>query len=112
MRLAELEPAFVTYDGDKISRIEGVSFDEAQGLWFLCPACFAKNGGNVGTHFVETTFRDRGTLPSQGSHNAKGEPTRWAVAGLNFGNLTLTPSVQIVGGCAWHGHVTSGAITK
>ena len=111
MKLSELEPAFVRYEGEKITRTEGVPLADAQGIWFLCPLCFAKNKGNVGTHFVEVSFEERGVLPAQGSHGTDGKPTRWKMTGTDFADLTLTPSLKLEGGCAWHGFITKGAIT-
>jgi Family of unknown function (DUF6527) len=110
VRLIDLEPRFVRYEegGIRDSRITALA--EAQGLWFLCPLCFAQNHGPVGTHTCETTFEGRGALPEQGSHNKEGKPTRWNVSGTNFQNLTLSPSIQLQGGCNWHGFITNGEI--
>lgn len=134
MRLIELEPVFVRYetrietyavvDGDpetwrargcptkpvtgpKHYSIPVKTVTEAQGIRFLCPACFAKNAGPVGTHGIDVAFHDRGVADDQGSHNDKGEPSRWHVSGDSFGNLSLSPSID--GGC-WHGYIKNGAI--
>lgn len=128
MRLAELEASFVRYEtrreqvqfrtesGGVESRevdreyIQHVrSLAEAQGVQFLCPLCFAANGGPVGTHWCSVSFEGRGVADGQGSHNRKGEPTRWAASGTGLDDLSLSPSVQIEGGCGWHGHVAGGA---
>ena len=108
MRLAELEPQFIRYESGGIIDPRNISLAEAQGLWFLCPLCFAQNHGNVGTHACEVTFEGRGVLPEQGSHNKEGKPTRWNVAGSTFADLTITPSIQLQGGCNWHGFITNG----
>jgi Family of unknown function (DUF6527) len=113
VKLTDLEPDFVRYDGEKIT-ICGETFASAQGIWFLCPACFATNNGPIGTHTVAVTFEGRGATPGQGSHGKDGKPTRWKASGTDFEDLTLTPSIKLEGGeggCAWHGHVTKGAIT-
>lgn len=34
----------------------------------------------------------------------------WHRKGDTFETLTLTPSIQRVGGCGWHGHITDGEI--
>lgn len=65
MRLIELEPEFVTYDGAKITR-RSEAFDVAQGIWFLCPLCFEKNKGPVGTHMVEVSFTGPGCSAGTG----------------------------------------------
>ena len=131
MKLVELEPVFVRFEtrvetwtrcigsdwkhGDPVEHVTGPreysirvsTLAEAQGIRFLCPACFTKNGGPVGTHGVEVAFHEREVLPNQGSHGSDGGPSRWHVAGDSFDNLTLTPSID--GGC-WHGYVTHGEI--
>lgn len=79
----------------------------AQGVLFLCPACFITNKGAVGTHGVLCWFRDRG-VPD----DVEPLPGRWAVSGTNFEDLTLSPSVLLTGdGCGWHGFVTKGDVT-
>ena len=111
MKLTDLEPKFYRYkteDGHKY--LTPVELSEAQCVIFLCPVCFAKNGGAVGTHGIEVSFRDRGVQDDEGSHNKEGKPTRWAVSGTSSENLTLDPSILIEDGCAWHGHVVNGEI--
>jgi hypothetical protein len=132
MKLTDLDPHFIRYetridtytviDGDHETwrargcptkevtgpreysiRVETLA--EAQGIRFLCPTCYAKNSGPVGTHGIDVAFHGRGVLDHQGSHNSKGEPSRWHVSGDGLENLTMTPSID--GGC-WHGHVTNG----
>jgi len=73
--------------------------------------CFKQNSGPVGTHACEVSFQGRGVLPEQGSHNKDGEPVRWNVSGTGFSDLTLTPSIQLQGGCNWHGFITNGEVT-
>jgi len=138
MRLADLEPEFHRYEtrmmppaghlgpGLEWSEsdyrpaelvVDVATLAEAQGVCFLCPACFVKNGGAVGTHGITVTFRDRGALDHQGSH-AKGTevegkyipgpPSRWEVSGTDFNDLTLSPSADC--GC-WHGFITNGEVT-
>ena len=132
MRLAELNPVFIRYetrvetwdviDGDHETwRERGCptkpftgprqympfadGLADAQGIRFLCPACFAKNGGARGTHAIDVTFAGRDARDDQGSHNRKGEPSRWIVSGASFDDLTLSPSIDV--GC-WHGYITNG----
>lgn len=128
MRLAELEPQFLRYgrrwgepDGTFIEagwRITHHSVDtlaEAQGVEFLCPKCFAANGGPVGTHIVICWSRSRGT-----PEDARPGPGRWTLEGTGFDDLTLNGdaingggarSVLLQGGCGWHGFVTNGEVT-
>lgn len=84
--------------------------EQAQGVRFLCPKCFAANGGKVGTHGVVCWSRSRG-VPDE----AHPQPGRWKLDGTSLDDLTLNAdapsvarSVQLIGGCEWHGHVTNG----
>jgi hypothetical protein len=84
---------------------------EAQGVRFLCPRCFTKNGGAVGTHVVICWFRGRG-VPD----DCAPKPGRWAPEGTGLDDLTFVPgdpphpcSVLLSGpGCGWHGFVRNG----
>ncbi len=85
------------------------TFAEAQGVWFLCPLCFAKNGGAIGTHYVDVTFEGRGAKDDEGSHDLQGRPSRWSASGSSLDDLSCSPSVLLLGpGCGWHGYITSG----
>lgn len=122
MKLTDLEAAFVDYsertesdpaiDGGRprLARIvtPKPSMLAARGVWFLCPACFQKNGGAVGTHLVEATFRGRNVPDHMGSQSKNGGPSRWDVSGTGLDDLTLQPSIDC--GC-WHGYVTNGEVT-
>lgn len=137
MRLVELEPEFIRYEirtesrdfvvGDPATwrergcptetrtaqvhyRIPVATLAEAQGIHFLCPACFLKNQGSVGTHWCEISFANRNVPAEEGSHNQEGQPVRWAVSGSSMVDLTTTPSIQLQGGCNWHGFITHGEI--
>jgi hypothetical protein len=113
MRLVDLDPKFIRYerrDDGRIYHCEVQTIDEAQGVRFLCPKCFAENGGEVGTHLVVCWSRSRG-VPDEAAPG----PGRWSLHGSGFHNLTLNGdppggarSVQINGGCGWHGFVTAG----
>lgn len=127
IKLTELNPRFVRYSVGVADKSHGMtlpngtiqwggfpaqqidncdSFAEAQGIWFLCPICFKKNGGSVGTHAVEVTFAGRGAEPDQGSHDSAGNPSRWNASGTGFEDLVLSPSILLTGGgCGWHGFV-------
>jgi hypothetical protein len=111
MKIAELEPYFIVYLSDGVKETREISIERAQGLWFLCPKCFAQNSGPVGTHAVQISFESRGVLPSQGTHNKEGKPVRWNVSGTGINDLTLTPSILLEGGCAWHGFISNGEVT-
>lgn len=93
-------------------RQEVASLAEAQGVRFLCPKCFATNGGARGTHSVVCWSRSRG-VPEDESPG----PGRWKLDGSGLDDLTLNGdapggggarSVLLNGGCGWHGFVNAG----
>jgi len=106
MRLTDLDPRWMRFsestwfeDGDGT-----LTINTAHGIAFLCPRCFQKNGGAVGTETILCWFRDRG-VPADEIPG----PGRWSPAGTGFADLTLTPSVN-VSNEHWHGFITGGAI--
>lgn len=111
MRLRELE-AFLLYEvspnGDTFRRDSPLcpSLDVAQGIMFLCPKCFVTNNGPIGTHSVVCWFKGR--VPD----NLDPGPGRWNPIGTGIDDITFVPpgaiSVQLVGGCGWHGFVKNG----
>lgn len=140
MRLTDLEPQFLRYE-EKLDTWEVVDrqpnpgedlssvphhmvtamrgfwpfvdkIEEAQGIEFLCPKCFAANGGRVGTHAVVCWSSSRG-VPDKVAPG----PGRWALRGAGYHDLTLdaepgkSRSVLLLGGCAWHGFITNGEAT-
>lgn len=78
---------------------------EAQGMWMLCPKCFIANGGRVGTHSVLVLFEGRGVPEGVCLGTA-----RWAVSGSSLRDVTVSPSILVVGGCGWHGFVENGQV--
>ena len=94
----------VTGTREFVTRVDTLA--QAHSVEFLCPGCFVKNNGPVGTHLVRVTLHDRAVPPELGSRNTKGEPSRWTAVGDGLDNLSLHPSVDC--GC-WHGHVQNGA---
>lgn len=107
MHLLDLDPHFLKIIDEKTYRYEGVAIEEAQGIQFVCPACFKTNGNTeVGTHSVICWFANQGVPPE-----LEPKPGRWARKGTGYSDLSLGPSVQLVGGCNAHFHVTNGEIT-
>lgn len=81
---------------------------EADGVWFLCPKCFAGNGGPVGTHAVICWF------VGKVADDVDPKPGRWTPTGTGLHDLTFVPSegrshsVLLTGGCRWHGFLANG----
>lgn len=82
---------------------------EADGIWFLCPLCFAKNGGAVGTHSVAVPFPNA----PNGAYiqGPNGTWPKWqVVGGTTLDDLQLSPSILLLSGCGWHGFVGSSGV--
>jgi hypothetical protein len=82
---------------------------EAQGIMFLCPACWVKNSGSIGTHSIICWSRSRG-VPDERSPG----PGRWTFHGSGIGDLTVLgdpvgSAASVNAGC-WHGFITGGKI--
>ena len=81
------------------------SLAEADGIWFLCPKCFATDH-----HMVRIGFHGKAT-PGTYGYNKDGQPVLWNLAGgAGLDDLQLTPSIQLQGGCWWHGFVGSSGV--
>ena len=112
MKLTELEPVWIRHevreDGHYSIRVDSLA--EADGIRFLCPKCYASNGGRIGTHQVVCWFEGRV------SDDVQPGPGRWKPQGDSFENLSFVSgrksnSVLLLGGCNWHGFVTNGEVT-
>lgn len=109
MRLSLLEPEWLKHHGDSWLNVDTIG--EADGIMFLCPTCFEKNHGNVGTH-VMVCWRPH--VPPEITPG----PGRWEFEGTNFEDFTLVAgpnsggrrSVEIKGGCCAHFHITKGEV--
>ncbi len=107
MRLAGLDARFVRYSAgppETYAHVDALA--DADGVMFLCPLCFAANGGPVGTHSVLCWFVGR--VPDGVSPG----PGRWVPSGSGLADLTFAgpaaASVLLSGGCGWHGYVRDG----
>lgn len=108
--LIELKPKFLVILENNRLYGPAASLAEAQGVSYLCPACFTANGGSRGTHQCRSWFRHRGVPDTE--HPG---PGRWTPTGTGFEDLTFVPgdppmmtSVQITGGCNAHFLIESG----
>ncbi len=109
MKITELDATFIKRTGKKSHmRVDDIA--EADGVRFLCPKCFTENGGAVGTHSVICWGPNVNRKVEPG-------PGRWTLVGTGLDDLTLdgalgkSRSVQLLGGCAWHGYITEGEAT-
>ncbi len=109
-RLRDLEAQLVRIaqeDGRTVYRHVDM-VNDAQGVSFLCPACYATNGGKRGTHSVICWFADRGVPEDE-----RPLPGRWVPSGTTIDDLTfIGPAAASVllqhAPCAWHGFVRNG----
>ena len=102
--LRELEACFLKRTPPLVERHENLA--DADGIVFLCPKCFAANGGPIGTHSVICWFAGR--VPDDLSP----KPGRWVPSGTGLDDLTFVgpgaASVLLTHGCGWHGFVKDG----
>lgn len=109
MKLRDLDAQFLHAEvgGDaKFNRYVD-TLAEANGIMFTCPKCLEANkGSNVGVHSVICWFTG---VPQDWSP----KPGRWNAQGTGLNDLTFVPpgavSVQLIGGCEWHGFVKDGS---
>ncbi|MCW5893306.1 MAG: hypothetical protein KIT14_22555 [bacterium] len=80
----------------------------AQGVFFLCPVCFATNSGPVGTHGILCW------TPQVPAAMQPGPGRRWHLRGSSFADLTLagvgSDSVLLTSGCRAHFFVRGGIV--
>ncbi|MBI2801260.1 MAG: hypothetical protein HYX63_13445 [Gammaproteobacteria bacterium] len=110
MKLTELSPYFIKLQPRGDDRYSWNHVDEiadADGVRFLCPRCFTANGGAMGTHGIICWS------PQVPEHLQPG-PGRWSLTGTGIDDLSLiagSSSIQLTGGCLWHGFVRNGEVT-
>jgi hypothetical protein len=131
MKLCDLEPAFLDYRLDIADEYHGrpqpdgtvqwrgfstdtfheqSGFTGADGVKFLCPKCFAANGGAINTHEVHVYFGNS-DVPAHIGKDSNGQTVRWSASGTGLEDLTLSPSIHVVTGCGWHGFVQNGEVS-
>lgn len=110
MRLVELEATFLQIKEPGRLYQEVNNITDAHGIQFLCPVCFVKNGGSVGTHSV-ICWDPRGVSPDETPG-----PGRWEMVGTCLDDLTLRAGSSSIklntgpDGCEAHFYVENGAI--
>lgn len=103
--LEVLEARFIMRIKNSDSWTTTENLSEADGVLMLCPKCYYRNNGVVGTHSVLLWFDH---VPRDASLSNG----RWTVrAGTGIVNLSLTPSVDLSRTCGWHGYVHGGQAT-
>lgn len=108
--MRELECEFLQVIGPKSHR-RIPTIEDAQGILFICPKCYARNGrSNVGVHSIICWSSSRGTPADK-----EPLPGRWKITGTSIDDVHLdgeapggARSVLLLGGCAWHGFVNHG----
>ncbi len=110
LTLIELEAHFIgqPYANDRGNVVYPYAdtLAEAKGVRYLCPKCFAENGGRVGTHGVINFCPEVG-------QEFRPTPGRWHLCGTGLHDLSLvngSSSVALDGHCAAHFFVTDGRI--
>ncbi len=104
MKLTDLHPQFLVAGGEGISNADGSPAPERTGVGVLCD-CPCGNTDEDHRLFVPFANPIDGGLPVH-----TGKNNGWSRTGETFETLTLTPSIQRVGGCGWHGFITNGEI--
>ena len=105
MDLSGLDPQFLCVEQPGTYRHVDTA-EEADGIMFLCPVCFKKNGGPIGTHSVICW------TPAVSLSEPPG-PGRWRFEGTGYEDLTLvagSSSILLKGGCNAHFFIRSGKI--
>lgn len=108
MNLRDLDASLVTRVRGSIGYVDRL--DDAHGLLFQCPKCaegkpVSTNGASrfvQSVHYVICWFEGRVVetiLPG---------PVRYTPTGRGIDDLTLHPSVEVHGGCRWHGVIKDG----
>lgn len=81
MKLIELSPQFLkVQDATHYLHVDKVT--EADGVTFLCPVCFVKKGGPIGTHSIMCW---QPNVPQ----SIPPTPGRWKFVGTGLNDITL-----------------------
>lgn len=103
MKLIDLNPCFVSHGGkgmyDKDHR--SIPLRKAVGLSFDCPC-----EGECGRLYL--SFEN----PVDGGSSVVSEHPAWKRTGETFEDMSLTPSIQRMSECRWHGYLTNGELVK
>lgn len=106
MKLIDLNPIFASYGGSGVSRADGSPIPETKGVGviFDCP-CGVKDED----HRCFVIFKNPiGPGPGVDGTDWYAHSKGWQRTGETFETLTLTPSIQRLEYCRWHGWITAG----
>ena len=105
MKLTGLNPRWVRSGGEGVTDMAGnpVPLRERVALSFDCPC------GN--SDCLRACIGFTNPPDGKGPCKSRGENT-WEMLGDSFENLTLSPSIQRVGECGWHGFITDGEVAN
>lgn len=112
MRLTELDPRWVGAGGEGVynQAPDGTLIPATErhgvGITFICPCGTHPRDAEYDTDRCCILFNN--PLDGGGKFDATAEGHYWTRVGETFEALTLTPSIQRVGGCGWHGFITNG----
>lgn len=101
MKLIDLNPRFFSTGGPGITNANDEPVPERKGIGLLCdcPKCGPK-------HLLAVDFKN----PLDGGPPARSDGHTWERTGDTFETLTLSPSINRLDGCKWHGWIRNGEI--
>jgi hypothetical protein len=111
VKFTNLEPQWCKYIEDGVWRVqdeggESITPETADGIMFLHPEQFERNGAAIGTSCVLLWFRGR--VPD----SATPGPGRWDLINPDFEHFEISPSVDLTAGGQypgeWHGWIKDG----
>ncbi len=99
MKLVDLDPSFIGSGGEGVTQADGSPSPARSGvgLSLSCPC------GCSRPLYVPFANPLDGGPPLEARNG-------WQRTGENFDHLTLTPSIQRLDGCQWHGFITAGEV--
>ena len=95
---------FEEREHDAVYLVNVETLAEADGVTFLDPGEFRKNGGPVGTGSIHIPFKGRGD---------RFQPSGWQASGTSLSDLTISPSIFVNmhgNPPGWHGWIRNGEI--
>lgn len=100
MRLTDLNPGWVGHGGEGTSNADGspIPYRAQVGIAFDCP-CGCDSRCYIG-------FKN----PPDGGPPCDVRDVNWQRQGDTFETITLSPSIQRIGGCGWHGWIQNGEV--